>query len=226
MMMDSFFSFFSVENVLIQFDGKEVSYLEALSMIAGLSCVFLAVRAKVFNFYIGYIYSMLLFTFFFQKNLYSSMMLQPISLVINAIGHYRWTHPRKSEENKKRELKITLLTNQQRIVILATLAGLTLGWGFAMANVNCWMPWPVVPSSLPYLDAFVVMTVLTAQWLSAQKKLDCWAAWMTVNLTNVTLYTLRGLVFMPFLSATYIVMAFFGARIWYRKYKCDNVIMS
>jgi nicotinamide mononucleotide transporter len=81
------------------------------------------------------------------------------------------------------------------------------------------MPWPVVPSSLPYLDAFVVMTILTAQWLSAQKKLDCWAAWMTVNITNMTLYTLRGLVFMPFLSATYMIMAFFGFRIWYKKYK-------
>jgi nicotinamide mononucleotide transporter len=223
--MDSFFSFFSVNNVLLQLDGRAVSYLEALTVIAGLSCVFLAVRAKVFNFYIGYIYSILLFILFFQKNLYSSMMLQPISLVINFVGHYRWTHPHKNEENKKHELKITLLTNQQRILILAILAGLTLGWGFAMAHINLWMPWPVIPSRLPYLDAFVVMTILTAQWLSAQKKLDCWAAWMTINVTNVTLYTLRGLVFMPFVSAAYMVMAFFGARIWYKKYKSDNVSM-
>ncbi len=217
--MDSIFSFFSVDNVLLQLDGRAVSYLELFSVIAGLTCVFLAVRAKTLNFYIGYLYNILLFTLFFQKNLYSSMMLQPISLVINAIGHYRWTHPSVSEENKKHELKITLLSNQQRVLILAILAGLTLGWGFAMAHVNTWMPWPVIPSRLPYLDAFVVMTILTAQWLSAQKKLDCWAAWMTVNVMNVTLYTMRGLVFMPFLSATYIVMASFGFRIWYRKYK-------
>ena len=223
--MDNFFSFFSVDNILLQIADKEVSCLEALSVIAGLSCVFLAVRAKVFNFYVGYIYSVLLFILFFQKNLYSSMMLQPISLVINAIGHYRWTHPHRNEENKKHELKITLLIKQQRILMLATLAGLTLGWGFAMAHVNLWMPWPVIPSSLPYLDAFVVMTILTAQWLSAQKKLDCWVAWTTVNITNMTLYAMRGLVFMPFLSAAYLVMAFFGARIWYRKYKCDNMLI-
>jgi nicotinamide mononucleotide transporter len=218
--MENFFSFFSTSNVLLQIDGREVSYLEALSVLAGLSCVFLAVRAKVFNFYIGYVYSFLLFLLFFQKNLYSSMMLQPISLVINAIGHYRWTHPRKNEENKKHELKITLLTNQKRLLILAVLAGLTLGWGFAMATINRWMP-SVIPSKLPYLDAFVVMTVLTAQWLSAQKKLDCWAAWAAVNITNVTLYTLRGLVFMPFVSAAYMVIAVFGFRIWYRKYKTE-----
>ena len=150
------------------------------------------------------------------------MMLQPISLMINVIGHYRWTHPRKNEENKKHELKITLLNNQQRILILAILVGLTLGWGFAMSHVNRWLPWPVTPSSLPYLDAFVLMTILMAQWLSAQKKLDCWALWLTVNITNVTLYTLRGLVFMPFLPAIYIVMASFGFRIWYKKYKSDN----
>ncbi len=217
--MENILSFFSVDNVLLQLDGRSVSWLEALSVLAGLSCVFLAVRAKTFNFYIGYVYNILLFTLFFQKNLYSSMMLQPISLVINAIGHYRWTHPHRYEETRKHELKITLLTNPQRLLLLAILAGLTLGWGFAMAHVNAWMPWPVVPSRLPYLDAFVVMTILVAQWLSAQKKLDCWAAWMTVNITNVTLYTLRGLVFMPFLSAAYIVMAFFGFRIWYKKYK-------
>ena len=218
--MENFFSFFSTNNILVQLDGREVCYLEALSVLAGLTCVFLAVRAKVFNFYIGYIYSILLFILFFQKNLYSSMMLQPISLVINAIGHYRWTHPHRNEENEKHELKVTLLTNLQRILILAVLAGLTLGWGFAMATINRWIP-SVSPSSLPYLDAFVVMTILTAQWLSAQKKLDCWAAWATVNITNMTLYTLRGLVFMPFLSASYMVMAIFGFRIWYKKYKCD-----
>jgi nicotinamide mononucleotide transporter len=221
--MEEIFSLFSVDHVLLRLDGREVSVLETLATLCGLTCVFLAMRAKVLNFWIGYIYNVLLFALFFQKGLYSSMLVQPISFAINAFGHYRWTHPRKEEENRKHQLKITLLTAQQRIYILPTVGVLIVLWGFVMSQLGTWMPWIFKSAQLPYLDALVMMSILTAQLLSAQKKLDTWGMWTVVNITNITLYLLRGLVFMPFVSATYMVMAVFGFKIWYKKYKRETL---
>ncbi|MDR3180893.1 MAG: nicotinamide riboside transporter PnuC [Prevotellaceae bacterium] len=220
--MEDFFSFFSTDQVLLQIDGREVSVLEALATLCGLTCVFLAMRAKVLNFWVGYVYNVLLFALFFQKGLYSSMLVQPVSFAINAFGHYRWTHPRKEEENRKHQLKITLLLPQQRTYIVLIVAALTVLWGFVMSQLDTWMPWIFNAAQLPYVDALVMMSILSAQLLAAQKKLDTWGMWTVVNITNITLYLLRGLVFMPFVSAAYMIMAVFGFKIWYKKYKNET----
>jgi nicotinamide mononucleotide transporter len=220
--MEEIFSFFSVDHVLLRLDGREVSVLETLATLCGLTCVFLAMRAKVLNFWVGYLYNVLLFALFFQKGLYSSMLVQPVSLAINAFGHYRWTHPHKEEETRKHQLKITVLSAPQRTAILLIWAVLIVLWGFVTSQLDTWMPWIFNAAQLPYLDALVMMSILTAQLLAAQKKLDTWGMWTVVNITNITLYLLRGLAFMPLVSAAYMVMAAFGFRIWYRKYKSET----
>ena len=101
---------FSIDNVLFTLGGQGVSLLELLAVTAGLSCVFLATRGKVLNFWVGYLYNILLFFMFLQKHLYSSMLVQPISFIINFFGHYRWTHPAQNEKDRKEQLKITVLT--------------------------------------------------------------------------------------------------------------------
>lgn len=224
--MDSLFSFFSLDNVLFAIGKQQVSYLEVVCMLSGLVCIFLAVRAKVANFWFGYLYNILLFPLFLQKGLYSSMMLQPISFAINIFGHYRWTHPHTSEENKQHELKISLLSNNLRIMYLLMIVVLTFVWWMAVSKMHeCWPPqYPVAPLRR-LLDAFVVIMVLLAQLLSAKKKLDCWGAWMTVNVTNATLYALSGLLFLTFESLTKIILATFGFLHWLRKYKKDNATM-
>ncbi|MDR3184776.1 MAG: nicotinamide riboside transporter PnuC [Prevotellaceae bacterium] len=222
-MMEELVSFFSVDHVLLRVDGREVSVPEALATLFGLTCVFLAMRARVLNFWVGYLYNVLLFALFLQKGLYSSMLVQPVSLAINAFGHYRWTHPHKEEENRKHQLKITVLTVPQRANILLILVALTVAWGFVMSQLGTWMPWVFRPAQLPYIDALVMMSILTAQLLAAQKKLDTWGVWTIVNITNITLYLLRGLVFMPFVSAAYMIMAVFGFKIWYEKYKKETL---
>jgi len=224
--MDNFFSFFSVDNVLFTVGKQQVSYLEIVCMVSGLVCIFLAVRAKVANFWFGYLYNILFFPLFLQKGLYSSMLLQPISFAINIFGHYRWTHPRKNEENKQHELKISLLGNNMRMMYLLIIIISTFVWWMLVSKMHeCWPPQYPVDSWRKFLDAFVVVMILLAQLLSAQKKLDCWGAWMTVNVTNVTLYALSGLFFLAFESATKIILATFGFLHWLKKYKKDNSIM-
>jgi len=213
---------FSINNVLFTIGGQGVSLLELISVIAGLSCVYLATRSKVANFWIGYLYNILLFFLFYQKGLYSSMLVQPISFAINFFGHYRWTHPKKGEENSKHQLKISLLSNSKRIYFVVQIIILAAIWGTALTYLDNFWPDLFSEARTPYLDAFVTMAILTAQYLSAQKKLECWAAWFTVNITTISLYILVGLVFMPIVSAAYLVLAFLGFSMWRKQWRSNN----
>ena len=210
---------FSIENIIFTIAGQGVSLLELLSVVAGLTCVYLATQAKSANFWVGYIYNILLFFLFLQKDLYSSMLVQPISFAINFYGHYRWTHPKKGEENNKKQLKITLLTNSERVLYLFAIAIFAIAWGWVLSILGVKWPDIFTMAKQPFLDAFVTMMILTAQYLSAQKKLDCWAVWFTLNITNIVLYILAGLAFLPLVSAGYLFLAFFGFAMWKKQWK-------
>ncbi|MEA5004946.1 MAG: nicotinamide riboside transporter PnuC [Rikenellaceae bacterium] len=213
---------FSINNILFSIGGQGVSLIELISVVAGLTCVYLATKAKVANFWVGYAYNILLFILFYQKGLYSSMLVQPVSFAINFYGHYRWTHPRTGEQNEKHQLKISVMPNKKRAYFLAQIVVLGAIWGTALTFLD--NIWPTVfnEARTPYLDAVITVTILTAQYLSAQKRLECWGAWFIVNTTNITLYILAGLVFMPLVSAGYLILAFFGFSMWRKEWKSNN----
>lgn len=202
------------DNILFELGGRPVMLIDMLSAIFGLTTVFLAGRNRKSNFYIGYFYTALLFMMFWQKNLYANLILQPISLGINMMGHYRWSHPKKQEESaeKSGELKVSMLSWSQRALVLALVPTLALLWGWLMSRL-----FPANP--LPYLDCCVTVLILTAQTLSALKKWDCWLAWLMVNIANLTLYMKAGLVFMPIVSSLYLINGIWSLFTWYRLYK-------
>ena len=72
--------------ILFELGGRPVLLIDMLSALFGLTTVFLAGRNSKYNFYVGYIYTALLFFMFWQKNLYANLILQPISLGINIMG--------------------------------------------------------------------------------------------------------------------------------------------
>jgi nicotinamide mononucleotide transporter len=211
--------FFSIENILFTIGKQQISWLEIFSTVSGLACVFLASRGRSANFFVGYLYTILLFLLFMQKHLYSSMLLQPVSLVLAIFGHYRWTHPKTGEaKNQQQELRVTTLSNNRRIFHILLIISCGIVWGFILSKLGSIFP-DLKPARFPFLDATITMCILTAQYLSAQKKLECWAAWLVVNVTNLTLYLLSGLIFMPAVCVCYIVFAIAGIATWRREMK-------
>ena len=67
---------FDLNNIVFTLGGSGVSLLELLSVIAGLACVVLAGRNSKFNFWVGYVYNILLFILFWKRHLYSAMLIQ------------------------------------------------------------------------------------------------------------------------------------------------------
>ena len=208
--------------ILFELGGKPVMLMDLLSAVVGLTVVFLAGRNNKYNFYVGYLYTALLFVIFWQKSLYANLILQPISLGINILGQYRWSHPKKDEESSdgSGDLKVTMLSWPARAKVLMIFLPLAAGWGWVVSMMGTqWFVGDVPPDPLPYLDGAVMMLIMTAQTLSAMKKWDCWIVWLFVNIANLTLYLKAGFVFLPIVSCLYLINGIWSLFTWYKLYR-------
>ncbi len=183
--------------VLFEIAGRGITLIDLVCSILGLSCVFLAGRGSKANFWVGYLYTIALFALFWHKNLLAMLMLQPVSLCINIIGHYRWTHPKQQETTVNGELRVSYLSWLQRGFWLLAVVVLAFGWGVLLDRL-----FPADPH--PYLDSLVTVLILVAQYLSAQKKWDCWVVWLLVNVTQLILHLSVGNYAMCLVSALYL----------------------
>jgi len=191
-----------------------MNIFDLISSILGLTCVILAGRGSKYNFWVGYLYTIALSFLFWRNQLYSSLLLQPISLCINILGHYRWTHPREGEQSsqKQGELKVSMLNWWQRAVAVIAVFAVAWLWGTLLGRL-----FPADPH--PYLDSCVTVLILMAQFLSALKKWDCWIAWMFVNVTQLVLHLSVGNIFMPVVSGLYLANGIISLVNWSKMYK-------
>lgn len=190
-----------------------VLLIDLISSVLGLTCVFLAGRNSKYNFWVGYFYTTALFFMFWNKSLYASLLLQPVSLAINILGHWRWTHPHSDETSSedKSALKVSMLSWPERLLSVLSVLVIAGVWGWLLDTL-----FPADPH--PYLDSCVTVLILVAQFLSALKKWDCWIAWLLVNITQIILHISVGHVFMPFVCGLYLINGIWSLTTWFRLY--------
>ena len=105
-------------------------------------------------------------------------------------------------------------------VALTVVVAAGAAWGYVLSKLGTvWGKGIFSPDPTPWLDSFVLMLTLLAQFLSAQKKWDCWIVWLVVNIANITLYLSAGLVFMPIVSALYLINGLWSLWTWFKLYK-------
>lgn len=191
-----------------------VLLIDLITSVLGLSCVFLAGRKSAVNFWVGYLYSAALFLMFWNKSLYASLLLQPVSLIINMVGHYRWTHPRDGEQSSTdaSALKVSALSWAGRGLCVLSVVLVSALWGWTLDKL-----FPSDPH--PYLDTLVTVLILVAQLLSALKKWDCWIAWTLVNIAQLALHLSVGHVFMPVVCTLYLANAIWSLVSWTKSIK-------
>ena len=206
-----------MNSILFSLGGRPVLLIDLVAAVLGLCCVFLAGRNSKYNFWVGNLYTAALFFLFWNKNLYANLLLQPVSLAINILGHWRWTHPRQGEESvdDRKALKVSALTWPERFLCIAAVLVVAFLWGWILNRL-----FPADPH--PYLDSCVTVLILMAQLLSAMKKWDCWIAWLLVNVTQLILHISVGNVFMPIVSALYLVNGIWSLVSWGKLYKKEE----
>ena len=193
-----------------------MNWIEIISAVLGLSCVFLAGRGSKYNFWVGYVYNIFLFILFWHQHLYSAMILQPVSFAINVYGHWRWTHPKDTQRSAadNSELKVGGITKEQWPGLVLIVCVFGAAWAMFLEKYTA------DPS--PWLDSYILMATLFAQYLSAQKVWECWIVWLIVNVANITLYISSGLYVMPVVSALYIANGIWSLVSWKKKYNHDE----
>lgn len=203
-----------LDTVIFELAGRPVLLIDLISSLLGLTCVFLAGRNSKYNFWVGYLYTASLFFLFWDKSLYASLLLQPVSLAINILGHYRWTHPKEDEQSSQdaSALKVSSLSPSAAVICVAgttLVAGL---WGLTLDKL-----FPADPH--PYLDCLVTALILLAQLLSSLKKWECWIVWLLVNITQIILHISVGNVFMPIVCGLYLINGLWSLATWLKLYR-------
>ena len=188
--------------------------LDIISSVLGLTCVVLAGRNSKYNFWVGYLYTSALFFLFWDKNLYASLLLQPVSLAINVLGHWRWTHPKPQEQSADdpKNLKVSMMGWPERLLAIVLVLGVAGLWGWLLNRL-----FPLDPH--PYLDSVVTALILLAQLLSSLKKWECWIVWILVNITQIILHISVGNVFMPVVCGLYLINGLWSLATWIKLYR-------
>ena len=194
-----------------------ISWIDIVASVLGLTCVFLAGRNSKYNFWVGYLYTAALFVMFYDKSLFASLLLQPVSLAINILGQYRWTHPREGEESASDStaLKVSMLSWPERGLAVLSVLVVAFFWGGLLDRL-----FPADPH--PYLDSCVTVLILLAQLLSSMKKWDCWIAWLVVNAAQIALHVSIGNIFMPIVCSLYLINGLWSLRTWIGLYRKNS----
>lgn len=211
-------SFFDINNVFFHIMGYPMSYLEFFGTIAGAIAVWLSAKANVWSWPIGLINVSLFFFLFYQVQLYPDMFLQLFFFVTNLLGWWRWKHPKKDEEDRKHELRVSYMPIKQMLVLSGVGLTGTILFGLFASRLHEIFPYIFSkPSAFPYLDSFVTVMSVVATFLMIQKKVECWILWIMIDALATYLYLSKGIKFVAIEYFAFCFIAAFGLWNWVKE---------
>jgi len=141
-------------------------------------------------------------------------------LVTNMLGWWRWTHPKKYEEDKKHELRVSFMQRSNLLAIVIVGALGTFLFGILAENIHEIAPrWFTKPSAFPYLDSFVTVMSITTTFLMINKKIESWIFWILVDAIATYMYFVKDIKFVALEYLAFCFIAAFGLWHWTREYK-------
>lgn len=189
-------------------------FLEIISTISGIACVYFQTREKIIAWPFGILSVSLAVFIFYREMLYSDFILHSIYIILNIYGWYYWSKVKRKAHSKVKILEIQSISRFQIIWWLIIIFSVTGMWGYFMhKNFN---------ASFPYLDAFTTAGSLVAQYLLARKVLQNWLIWIAVDLVAIGVYLAKDLYFFSALFMVYLLLCIKGYFDW-RKPVADHL---
>lgn len=213
-------SFFDIDYIFFEVLGYPMSYLEFFGTLAGALAIWLSAKANVWSWPIGVINVVLFFFLFYQVQLYPDMFLQVFFFVTNLMGWWRWTHPKKYEEDRKHELRVSYLRPKHFILITALgIAGTVVFGSFAERIHEIFPVLFPKPSAFPYLDSFVTVMSIITTFLMINKKIESWILWIVIDVIATYMYFVKGIKFVGLEYLAFCFIAGYGLWNWIREYR-------
>lgn len=183
--------------------------LEAASFVTGAVCVWLTVRASIWNFPVGLVNVATYSVVFFHAQLYGDAALQLVYFALGGIGWAMWLRRRGDAP----ALQIAKASPRELAILLAFTA---------LATLALWQVLKTTASSASFLDALTTALSLSSQWLLNRKRLESWIGWIVVDIIYVPLYLSKGLTLTAILYAVFLVMAALGYREWKQRWNAQR----
>jgi nicotinamide mononucleotide transporter len=175
--------------------------LEIAATALTLVCVILAVKRSLWQFPTGILGTGLGFFVFWNAQLYSSAVLQPIFIAIQIYGWWFWVRGNNAAPPPIR-------TTPLPIVIGGALGAV------AIALLGAWALETWTDAAMAQGDAAILCLSIFAQVLLSLKRIENWAIWVVVNALSVAVYASGGLWLYTALYAFFFFNAFWGWWEW------------
>ena len=190
-----------LNRTLFVLGADHVSVAELAGFLTGGACVWLTVRANIWNFPVGLANSAFFLVLFVSAGLYADSALQVVYLVLGAVGWWQWVHGGAG----RTRLEVTRASTAE--------VGL-----LSVAVVAATVPLTVLLSAAhdiaPFWDALTTALSLAAQWLLNTKKVQTWHFWMAADAVYVPLYVVKDLWLTAAVYALFLGMCVAGLRSW------------
>ncbi|MEV7199555.1 nicotinamide riboside transporter PnuC [Streptomyces griseoluteus] len=187
-----------------------VTWAELLGFATGAVCVWLCVRASVWNFPVGIANNLFFLVLFWSARLYADASLQVVYLVLAAYGWMVWL--RGGERGSRRRMG---RASRSTLWVLTALL-VTVTWGLTVLLTRA-------HDSAPFWDALTTALSLAAQWLLNAKQIENWYFWIAADLVYIPLYFSKGLDLTGIVYVLFLAMCVAGWRSWRRELATPTV---
>jgi nicotinamide mononucleotide transporter len=180
---------------------------EIVGVVFGLISVILTVRQSIISWPTGIISVIAFALLFFNTKLYADMGLQLFYVVTGFYGWYLW----KYGGVNKGELKVNVLTNQQRIFTALVFVPAFYLMGLFLRTYT--------DAALPIWDSLSSTLSVFAQILLMKKIFENWGCWIVVDILSIGIYIYKGVYLTAGLYVIFLGLAITGFVEWYKDYK-------
>lgn len=231
--MTSLFDLFSIHTIIWHFNlgaGYDMSYIEAIGTLFGLTNIWLAAKEKYLNFYFGLVNVVLFGLIFYQIQLYANLLLQIFFFIMNLYGLYSWRNL-SNQDN----LKIHWLG--RKLIILIGLISITAIIGLSIYINQIFVILTNIATQIlnlfdksihlpnleldqhPIIDSTILVLSIVAMILMTRKAVENWLIWCLINLLSIWLYATQNVYLMSIEYVILLLIAIKGSIDWINKAK-------
>jgi len=191
-----------------------VLWLEALGVVTGAVCVWLAVRLSVWTFPVGLVNNACFLAMYWIAGIHANALLQLVFAVLAVLGWTWWLRgdhgdgPLRVHRPSPRVLAGVLGATAVCAVALVALLGAT-------TDSPTWV-----------LDGVTTATSLGAQLMLGRKWIANWYLWIFTDVLTIVMNITVGLYLTAALYGLFLVMCLQGLRLWRRELHAQDPASS
>ena len=193
--------------------AQSMSPWEMVAVIFAIAYLLLAVRENILCWLFAFMSTAIYTILFWDVSLLMESALNVYYMAMAVYGWHQWTRGGHNGDAEPHALAIQLMSGRQHLLVIATIAILTLVSGYLLGEHSS--------AAWPYVDSFTTWASVITTYLVARKYLQNWLYWIVIDTVSIPLYIDRGLNLTAVLFAAYVVIAVFGYLSW-RRHVLEN----